>query len=316
MTPLDVRKGEEVMLTVLPLFHVYGMTAAMNLAVACAAKQVVMPRFDAGEVTAAIATHRVTLFPGAPTMYVAVSNFPGVDKAGLGSVKGCISGSAPLPPEVQRRFEELTGAVLVEGYGLSEASPITHVNPLGGGIPRKTGRIGLPLPDTAAKIMDADTGTKELAPGEVGELVVKGPQVMRGYWNRPEETAAVLRDGWLYTGDLAVMDEDGFFAVVDRKKDLIVASGFNVYPREVEDAIYEHPQVREAAVVGVPDPYRGETVKAFVVLKENAALTADELIAFLRERLAAFKVPRQVEFRPDLPRTTVGKALRRALRQA
>jgi long-chain acyl-CoA synthetase len=312
MTPLAPRKGEEVMLTVLPLFHVYGMTAAMNLAVAIAARQVILPRFEVKEVLRTIAEHRVTFFPGAPTMYVAVNNFPGVEQVDLGSVKGCLSGSAPLPPEVQRRFEELTGAVLVEGYGLSEASPITHVNPLGG--VRRAGRIGVPVPDTVAKIVDGGTGASELAPGAVGEMVVKGPQVMRGYWNKPEETAAVLREGWLFTGDLAVMDEDGFFTVVDRKKDLIIAGGFNIYPREVEDVIYEHPKVREAVVVGVPDAYRGETVRAFVVLKDNEGLTADELTAFLRERLAAFKVPRQVEFRPELPKTVVGKALRRVLR--
>ncbi|HUW66059.1 MAG TPA: long-chain fatty acid--CoA ligase [Spirochaetia bacterium] len=313
MTPLSPRKGEEVMLTVLPLFHVYGMTAAMNLAVALAAKQVILPRFEVGEVMTAIAKHRVTYFPGAPTMYVAVNNYPGVEKADISSVKGCLSGSAPLPPEVQRRFEELTGATLVEGYGLSEASPVTHLNPLGE--VRRGGKIGLPVSDTVARIVDAETGTRELGPGEVGEMVVKGPQVMQGYWNKQEETAAVLRDGWLYTGDLATMDEDGFFAVVDRKKDLIIAGGFNIYPREVEDVIYEHPKVKEAAVVGISDPYRGETVKAFVVLKENESLSADELISFLREHIASFKVPRQVEFRSELPKTMVGKALRRVLRE-
>jgi len=313
MAPLNPRRGEEVVLTVLPLFHVYGMTAAMNVAVALAAKQVVLPRFDAGEVMAAIARHRVTFFPGAPTMYVAVNNHPDVEKADLGSVKGCISGSAPLPPEVQRRFEALTGAVLVEGYGLSEAAPITHVNPMAG--ERRPGKIGLPVPDTVAAVVDAETGTRELRPGEVGELVVRGPQVMKGYWNRPRETAEALRGGWLHTGDLAVMDEDGYFAVVDRKKDIIIAGGFNIYPREVEDVIFEHPAVREAAVVGIPDSYRGETVKAFVVLKEHETLTADELIAFLRQHLAAYKVPRQVEFRDQLPKTMVGKALRRVLRE-
>ncbi|MGB9826620.1 MAG: AMP-binding protein, partial [Desulfofundulus sp.] len=248
-----------------------------------------------------------------PTMYVAFNNHPGVQNYDVRSINYCISGSAPLPVEVAEKFEELTGGYLVEGYGLSETSPVTHCNPLRG--KRKVGSIGLPLPDTLCKIVDMETGERELPPGEAGELCVKGPQVMKGYWNMPEETASVLRDGWFYTGDIARMDEEGYFYIVDRKKDMIIAGGFNIYPREVEEVLFEHPKVLEAVVAGVPDPYRGETVKAFVVLKQGETATEEELIQYCRSKLAAYKVPRQVEFRDSLPKTIVGKVLRRYLRE-
>ncbi len=302
--------GKEKTLGVLPFFHVYGMTVVMNYSVYMAATMILLPKFDAGQVLRTITEEKPTLFPGAPTMYVALINHPDIEKYDLSSIKACLSGSAPLPIEVQERFEELTGGRLVEGYGLTEASPVTHANPVWGR--RKTGRIGLPWPDTECRIVNPETG-EEVKQGEVGELQVRGPQVMKGYWNRAEETEKVLRDGWLSTGDMAFMDEEGYFAIMDRKKDVIIAGGFNIYPRDVEEVLYEHPAIQEAAVVGVPDPYRGETVKAFIVLKEGAQATEEELDAYCRERLAAYKVPRLYEFRSELPKTTVGKILRRVL---
>jgi long-chain acyl-CoA synthetase len=304
-------RGSERCLSVLPLFHAYGMTTAMNLPVARAYTMILLPRWVTRDVLETIHREKPTLFPGAPTMYVAINNFPEVKKYELSSIKACISGSAPLPLEVQEKFEALTGARLVEGYGLSESSPVTHCNPIYG--MRKVGSIGIPFPDTDCCILDLETGERPLPAGEVGELAIRGPQVMLGYWNRPEETRATLKDGWLRTGDVARMDEDGFFYIVDRKKDLIVAGGYNIYPREVEEVLYMHPKVKEVAVVGVPDPYRGETVKAFIVLKEGGQATAEEIEAFCRQHLAAYKVPRLVEFRSELPKTIVGKVLRRLL---
>jgi len=305
--------GKEVVLGVLPFFHAYGMSVGMNFSLINAGTLVLLPRFDITEVMNTIKAYRPTVFPGVPTMYIAINNYPDAGSYGIDSIKECISGSAPLPVEVALKFEELTGGHLVEGYGLSEASPVTHCNPLGG--KRKVGSIGLPFPDTLAKIVDPEDYTRELPPGEIGELAVKGPQVMKGYWNMPEETARVLKDGWLYTGDVARMDEEGYFYIVDRKKDMIIASGYNIYPREVEEVLFEHPKVKEAVVVGVPHEYRGETVKAYVVLKEGETATADEIIAFCKERLAAYKVPKAVEFRTELPKTAVGKVLRRQLRE-
>ncbi|MCL6638973.1 MAG: long-chain fatty acid--CoA ligase [Firmicutes bacterium] len=303
--------GQETVLVALPLFHVYGMTIGMNLSVSLAATMVIMPRFEIDAVLRAINDYRPTLFPGAPTMYQAITGHPRVKEYNISSIKACISGSAPLPPEVARRFEELTGGRLVEGYGLTEASPVVTVNPLRGA--NKKGSIGQPLPDTDCVIVNLDTGTKELSPGEIGELIVRGPQVMKGYWNMPEETANSLRDGWLYTGDVAKMDEEGYIYIVGRKKDMIIASGFNVYPRDVEEALYEHPKIAEAVVMGVSDLYRGESVKAFIVLKDGETATEEEIIQYCRERLAAFKVPQFIEFREQLPKTIVGKILRRVL---
>jgi long-chain acyl-CoA synthetase len=308
----QAQEGSEIFLTALPLFHSYGMTTCMNVGIYLAATLVLIPNpRDLEHVLKAIDKHHPTAFPGVPTMYVAINNYPHLAKYDLRSIKACISGAAGLPGEVQTKFQELTGASLVEGYGLSEASPVTHANPLFG--ENRTGTIGVPLPDTDCRIVDFESRTRELGPGETGELVISGPQVMKGYWNKPHETAQQLREGWLHTGDVAVMDQDGYFKIVDRVKDMIIAGGFNIYPRDIEDVLYEHPAVLEAAVAGVPDLYRGETVKAFVVLKPGASATADEIIAFARQHLAPFKVPRAVEFRPSLPKTLIGKILRREL---
>lgn len=306
----NCNEGEEVILGVLPFFHVYGMTAVMNLSIMQAYKMVLIPKFDIKMVLEAIKKHRVTLFPGAPTIYIALLNYSELDKYDISSIEACISGSAPLPVEVQEKFESITGGKLVEGYGLTESSPVTHSNFLWER--RVPGSIGVPWPDTDSRIVSLETG-EPLPPGELGEIVAKGPQIMKGYWNKPEETVAVLQDGWLHTGDVGYMDEDGFFYVKDRKKDMIVASGFNVYPREVEEVLYEHEKVQEVVVIGVPDPYRGETVKAFVVIKEGVTCSEEELNAFARKYLAAYKAPRIYEFRKELPKTTVGKILRRVL---
>ncbi|EPY06837.1 AMP-dependent synthetase/ligase [Paenibacillus alvei TS-15] len=305
-----VRRGEEVFLGALPFFHVFGMTILMNLCTLCRGMNVLVPKFEPSEMLRIIHKLRPTVFPGAPTMYISLINHPDTDRYDLSSIHTCISGAASLPLEVQEKFEAITGCVLIEGYGLTEASPITHANLLWG--KRKNGSIGIPFPDTEAKIVDSYTG-EELPQGEVGELIVRGPQVMKGYWNKPEETVTALRDGWLYTGDLGRQDEDGFFSIIDRKKDLIIAGGFNIYPREVEEVLYEHPCVKEAVVVGVPDSYRGETVKAYIVTRTGTQVTQEELNVWCRERMASFKVPRQYEFRSELPKTIAGKVLRRML---
>ena len=303
----------EVFLGAIPFFHIYGMTVVMNLCIALGHTMVLLPQFKVQEVLKTIDKYHPTFFPGVPTMYVAINNYPEVGRYDLHSIKACLSGAAPLPVEVADRFERLTGARLVEGYGLTEASPVTHANPLFGA--RKVGTIGLPLPDTDARIVDLETGERTLSPKETGEVAVKGPQVMAGYWNQPRETATVLRDGWLHTGDIGYMDEQGYFTIVDRKKEMIIAGGFNVYPREVEEPLYEHPRVKEAVAVGLPDPYRGETVKVYVVLKEGERATEQEIIDFCKQRMAKHKVPTLVEFRQELPKTLVGKVLRRALRE-
>jgi long-chain acyl-CoA synthetase len=306
--------SQETFVCALPLFHIYAMTVVMLASVLSGSTNILLPRFELKAALNIVRKYHPTLFHGVPTMYVAFNNAPNVEGYGFHSLKCCMSGGAPLPVEVQQKFEALTGGKLVEGYGLTETSPVTHTNPLFGA--RKVGSIGVPIPDTDAKIVDLETGTRDLPVGEIGEVVIRGPQVMKGYWNKPEETANALRNGWLYTGDIGKMDEDGFFYIVDRKKDMIIAGGFNVYPREVEEVLFEHPKIKEAAVIGVPDAYRGETVKAFVVPQDGATLTPDEIIAFCRERLAAYKVPRLIEFRDALPKTGVGKYLRRALRES
>ncbi|MFD0697061.1 long-chain fatty acid--CoA ligase [Paenibacillus sp. GCM10027628] len=305
-----VRLGEERFLGALPCFHVFGLTVLLNQAMFRAGMLILIPKFDIDLILNTINDLKPTIFPGAPTMYVALINHKRIKDYDISSINICVSGSAPLPLEVQERFEELTGGRLIEGYGLTESSPVTHANPIWGF--RKIGTIGIPFPDTEAKVVHSGSG-EELPVGEIGELIIRGPQVMQGYWNRERETSLTLRDGWLYTGDMARMDEDGFFAIVDRKKDLIIAGGYNIYPREIEEILYEHPAIQEAAVVGIPDQYRGETVKAFVVLKSGMLLTEQELELWCRERLAAYKVPRRVEFRDSLPKTMVGKVLRRQL---
>ncbi|TAJ07680.1 MAG: long-chain fatty acid--CoA ligase [Nitrospirae bacterium] len=310
----SLREGAEVFLAVLPFFHVYGMSVCQNLAIAVGGCQVLLPRFQMTEVLKVIQRERVTVFPGIPAMYQAINNYQHLERYDLRSIRICISGAGPLPPSVQERFEAITGARLVEGYGLTEASPVTHVNPISP-LPghQRTGSIGLPLPDTQAKVVDMETGDKELPPGEVGELVVRGPQVMFGYWKHEDESRQVLRNGWLYTGDLAWMDAEGFFYIADRKKDMIKSGGENVYPREVEETLLRHGKVKDAVVVGLPQGLRGELIKAYVVLKEGAQASAAEILEHCRQHLAKFKVPKKVEFRQDLPKTLVGKVLRRVL---
>jgi long-chain acyl-CoA synthetase len=310
----DLVRGKEIVLMAIPMFHVYGLVAGMSFGIGAAAALVMVPNpRDMDDVLQSIAKYRPTIYPGVPTMYNAINNHPDVKagKVDVSSIRGCISGSAPLMRETKVTFEKLTGGKLVEGYGLSEAPTATHCNPLSG--MSKEGSIGLPLPDVDARIISLDDETTPLGVGEIGELVVKGPQVMRGYHNMPTETANTLREGWLYTGDIARMDEDGFFYIVDRKKELIKPSGYQVWPREVEEVIAENPKVLEVGVAGVPDAYRGETVKAWVVLKPGETVSEDEIKAWCKERMAPFKVPTQIEFRSELPKTTVGKVLRREL---
>ncbi|MBI4310299.1 MAG: long-chain fatty acid--CoA ligase [Chloroflexi bacterium] len=298
-------------LGVLPFFHAYGMSVVMNYAVMTGARMVLLPRFQVQAVLRAIQRHRPQLFPGVPAIYVAINNYPKVHKYNLSSIECCVSGAAALPSSVQQAFERLTGGRLVEGYGLSEASPVTHINRFDA--MQKPGSIGQPLANTECRIVHLETG-EPLPPGEAGELLIRGPQVMKGYWNQPEETAAVLEDGWLFTGDVARMDADGFFYIVDRKKEMIIVSGHNVYPREVEEALYQHPAVKEAAAIGIPDALRGEVPKAFVVLKEDAPKPTDQdLIAWCLQTLAPYKAPKQVDFVAELPKSLIGKVLRRKL---
>ncbi len=309
----DMGWGSEVMLTMFPLFHSYGLTVAMNLGVALGATLVLIPNpRDITGIMSAIAKHRATLAPAVPATYNAIIRHPKVKEFDLSSVKACNSGSAPLPVEVLQEFERVTGGKITEGFGLTETSPVTHSNPLLG--KRKIGSIGVPLPDTDARIVDQDTGTSDVPVGEVGELIVQGPQIMQGYWNKDDETAKMIKDRWLYTGDLARMDDDGFFFIEGRKKDMILCSGFNVYPDEIDRVLMAHPAVLEAATIGVPDAKRGETVKSFVVLRPGESATAEGLIDFCRENIAAYKVPRAIEFRSSLPKSTVLKILRRELR--
>ncbi|NYF25094.1 AMP-binding protein [Sporosarcina sp. JAI121] len=305
------KKGEEVVMGILPFFHVYGMTTVLVLSVMQGNKMVLIPKFDFDTALKSIDKQKPTLFPGAPTIYIGLLNHPDLAKYDLSSIKACISGSAALPVEIQEKFEEITGGKLVEGYGLTETSPVTHANFVWSE-ERIKGSVGVPWPDTDSCILGPES-SEPLKNGEIGEIAVKGPQVMKGYWNRPEETEQTFRDGWFMTGDLGYMDDNGYFYVVDRKKDIIIASGFNIYPREIEEVLYEHEEIQECVVAGVPDAYRGETVKAYIVLKPGATVTEEELDSYCRENLASFKVPRLYEFRMELPKTAVGKILRRAL---
>ncbi|MCI0336904.1 MAG: long-chain fatty acid--CoA ligase [Acidobacteria bacterium] len=307
------QRGEERYLMVIPYFHIYGQTVGLLLGAWNGAMQIPIPKFDPNLLIQAIKQYQPTFFPSVPTLYIALLNHSEIKTCGLGSVKRFNSGAAPLPIEVIEQFEKLSGATLYEGYGLTEASPTTHSTATLA--KRKIGSIGLPFPSTDCKIVDLETGTREVPLGEDGELCVRGPQVMKGYWNRPEETAIALRDGWLYTGDVARMDEEGYFYIVQRKKDLIIVSGFNVYPNEVEDVLFTHPAVLEAVVIGVPDEYRGEAVKAFVVLKAGASSTSAELIEHCRANLAKYKIPASIQLVESLPKSAVGKVLRRELRE-
>jgi long-chain acyl-CoA synthetase len=306
-----VEPGQERMLSVLPFFHVFAMTVCMNMSVHIGAEIIMLPRFELVPVLKVIDKKRPTMLPGVPTMYTAINNYPELSKYDLTSIKGCISGAAPMPLEVRQRFEALTGCSLVEGYGLTEASPVVCCNPLDGD--NKENSVGLPMPQTRVVITDRDDPHKVMPQGEIGEICIEGPQVMRGYWNRPDATKDVLIDGRLHTGDVGYLDEDGYTFIIDRIKDLILVGGFNVYPRNVEEGIYKHPAVEEVTVIGLPDEYQGQSVKAFVKLKKGENLGADQLVAFLRDHLGKHEIPRHIEFRSELPKTMVGKLSKKEL---
>jgi long-chain acyl-CoA synthetase len=309
-----IKDSAEKTLCVTPFFHAYGLSVGMNSSILASSTMVLLPQFKTKEVVKAIRRYHPSVFPGIPTMYVAILKESGKHPEYLQSVKYCISGASPLPSKIQMDFETITGGKLVEGYGLSEASPVTHSNPLSDEC--RNGSIGLPLPSVVAAIIDRTTN-EQLPAGEIGEIVVRGPNVMQGYWQRDEETQSMFVDGWMRTGDIGRMDADGFFYVVERAKDMIIASGFNVYPREVEEVLYHHPAILEAAVAGIPDEYRGETVAAFIVLKPEFKPSREleqEIVVFCKEQLTAYKVPKKLEFRDDLPKSLLGKVLRRKLR--
>ena len=305
-------RGEETMLGALPFFHVFGLSVAMNFAIFMGWGDVLVPKPQPEPLLETIGKFRPTFAPLVPTMYIGMLNHPLIDQTDLTSIKGCFSGSAPLPLEVIRDFEGKTGAVIVEGFGMTESSPVTHINPFGG--ERKVGSIGIPISDTEARIVDLNESSLEMPVGETGELVVRGPQVMQGYWQRPDATAETLTDGWLHTGDIAKMDQDGYFYIVDRKKDMIICGGYNVYPRDIEEVLFEHPQIAEATAIGVPHPSRGEQVKVFIVLKEGEKATAEDIIEYCKGKLATYKLPTEVEFIDALPKTNVGKVLKKDLR--
>jgi len=306
-----VALGQERMLAVLPFFHVFAMTVVLNMGLAAGAELIMLPRFEAVQVLKTIARRKPTLLPGVPTMYKALLSHPDVGRYSLRSIRYCISGGAPLPMELKRQFEGATGCVLVEGYGLSEASPVCACNPLSG--TSKEASIGLPLPGITFQIRGLDDPDKVLPPGEKGQLVLSGANVMAGYWNKPEETVRTIVGGWLFTGDVGVMDEDGYVFLLDRLKDLIICGGYNVYPRVIEEAIYQHPDVVAACVIGIPDDYRGQSPKAFVQLKPGAALTAEGLKDFLRDKISRIEMPKLIEFRAELPKTAVGKLSKKEL---
>jgi long-chain acyl-CoA synthetase len=309
-----IQYGAERVVGLIPFFHSFGLTVCLNWPVSQGALVIVLPKFDLKTFLGMLRKHRPTVLPGVPTLFVALINHPDLATIDFSQMWACISGSAPLPQEVRDRFEGLTGCRVMEGYGLTEAAPVTHLNPYHQ--ERPPGSIGLPFSSTQAKVVDAETGDRDLPPGEVGELVVQGPQVMSGYWQRPDESDLVLRDGWLFTGDLAKMDEKGYFYIIDRKKDLIIDAGFKIYPREVEEVLYQHPGVLEAVAYGVPDSYRGEQVKVIIVPRPGVNITAEEIMEHCKPRLAAYKLPKIVEFRAELPKSMVGKVLRRLLREA
>lgn len=310
-------EGQDAVMCVLPFFHSYGMTTELNLGILNAAKLVLVPRFDLHLVLKALAKEKPSLFPGVPRLYQALNEAPETRKYDLRSVKACVSGAAPLPQAVAERFREITGgAQVVEGYGLTEASPVTHANPIDGR--GRPGTIGLPVPDTECKIVRLEAPDQDVEPGQPGELCIRGPQIMLGYWNRPDETALMIRNGWLHTGDVAIMDPDGYFRIVDRIKEMIIVSGFNVYPTEVEEVLYRHPKILKLSVAGVPDEETGEAVKAYIVLRPGESATAEEIVAWARDPangLTGYRVPKQIEFRDSLPETLIGKVLRRVLQE-
>jgi len=307
-----IREGQEVFISVLPFFHSYGMAVAMNMPLSIGATMIIFPKFTAKDILRAIQSYQATILPGIPSIYSVLNSHREIRKYDISTINYCISGAAPLPVAVLEEFEAKTGGMILEGYGLSESSPVTHCNPCKGR--RKVGSIGLPVTDTLCKIVDIETGA-EVPAGQEGELCIKGPQVMRGYWNREDETRLALRDGWLYTGDIARMDEGGYFYIVERKKDMIISEGFNIYPREIEEFLLEHPKVADAAVIGMPDKLRGEKVLAYITLKEGSAATSDEIIKYCRDNLVKYKVPKKVVFKDKIPTNIAGKKLRRILRE-
>jgi long-chain acyl-CoA synthetase len=306
----DCRDGQEKMLGVIPFFHVFAMTAVMNLSVLKGLEIIALPRFDLADTMKLIDRKKPTLFPAVPAIFTAINNHPRLGSYNLRSLRHCISGGAPLPVEVKKSFEANTGCILVEGYGLTESSPVTHVNPLHG--MNKPGSIGLPLPGTLVEIVDMNDRETVLPQGQKGEICLRGPQVMKGYWNKPTETADVLRSGRLHTGDVGYIDADGYTFIVDRIKDMIISNGYNVYPRNVEEAIYMHPDVAECIVAGLPDPERGERVKAWIYLKPGRIITGERMKDFLRDKLSPMEMPREFEFRDQpLPKTLIGKLSRK-----
>ena len=308
----DTVEGQERVLGWLPFFHSFGMTACLSYTMSCAGTLVLTPNpRDLSYILKTMEKEKITIMPGVPTMYAALGSYKSVSKYDLSSVRACICGGAPLIESVKKRFVEVTGSKLVEGYGLSEASPVTHANPMNA--PNRPNSIGVPMPDTECRIVDLENGKEEMEVGKEGELIVKGPQLMKGYWGQPEMTDEAIRDGWLYTGDVVKMDEDGYFYVVDRKKDIIIVKGLNVSPTEVEKVCSTHPKVDDAAVVGIPHEYKGEEIKAFIVLKEGEEADAYEIIKYLRKHLARFKIPSSVEFVETLPKNVMGKLMRRLL---
>jgi len=308
----NLGQKQESFLGILPYFHIYGLTTCLVWPTSIGATLAPFPRYVPMDVLKGIQKLKPTVFPGAPSLYISLLQQKDIAKYDLTSIRCCVSGSAPMPVEYMEKFKEMTGTAISEGYGLTEASPVTHFNPVKG--VRKNGSIGLPLPDTDAKIVDMEVGGEPLPPGKRGELVVRGPQVMKRYYNRPDATADVLRNSWLYTGDIAYMDEEGYFYIVDRKKDLIISGGYNIYPREIDEVLFTHPKIKEAVTVGIPHEARGEIVKAYVVPADGETLSRSDVISYCRDKLAKYKVPRRVEFRKDLPKTMVGKILRRALK--
>jgi long-chain acyl-CoA synthetase len=309
----DARDGRESLMGIFPIFHSAGFTAVMNHCLFRGLSIILVPKPDPDGVLKLTKKYRPDYFPCVPTLYVGLLNHPEFPQTDFSFIKGCVSGAAPLALETLKQWQEAVGTQITEVYGLTETSPLSHANPWRG--KSKAGSVGLAISDTDCKIVDVTQGTKELGLGETGEILLRGPQLTQGYYKKPQETAIAIRDGWFYTGDIGYLDDEGYLYIVDRKKDMIIAGGFNVYPRDIDEVLFEHPKIKEACAVGIPDPYRGETVKAFVVPREGETLTAEEVMLFCREKLAAYKAPKQVEFVEDLPKSTVGKVLRRKLRE-
>jgi long-chain acyl-CoA synthetase len=305
------KEGHETFLCVLPFFHLYGQQIGMNQAIYLASSMVLFPRYDRKATLEAMDKYHPTVFPGVATLYINLMEDPDLAKHDLRSIKACLSGAMALPQEVQERFEKISDGRLVEGYGMTETGPLTHANPIFG--KRKVGSIGVPVSDTDARIVSIEDGETEMPIGETGEICVRGPQIMLGYWQRPDETAKMIRNGWLHTGDIGKLDEDGFFFIVDRMKDMIISAGFKIFPRDVEEVLHTHPKIKEAALIGIKDPAQGELPKAYIVLREGETATAEEIIAYCKTQLASYKVPKFVEFRADLPKSLVGKILKKEL---